>query len=168
MKVDMATVLLNFGKGLTALEHLLGRGVEYCRDNQISEEEMLSWRLAPDMYPLMSQFQFVPNLACQWAGRAAGVDYPADASGDMTAAELRGIIDRARQFLESLRPDQFAGRDSTPLTVNLGQLEPTMPIGQWVAGFATTNFYFHLSTAYAILRSRGVQLGKSDLFAGGL
>jgi hypothetical protein len=168
MKVNLSAVVLNFGKGLTALEHLLGKGVEFCRDNQISEEEMLGWRLAPDMYPLLNQLQFVPNLACQWAGRAAGVEYPADASGEMTVAELRDNIVRAREFLASLRADQFDGRDSVPLTVNLGQLEPTMPIGQWVAGFATTNFYFHLSTAYAILRAQGVQLGKSDLFAGGL
>jgi hypothetical protein len=168
MKVDLATVVLNFGKGLAALEHILDRGVEYCREKDISEQEMLGWRLAPDMFPLKSQFQFVPNLACQWAGRSAGVDYPTDANGEMTVQELRQAMIRAREFLASLRPDQFADRDSIPLTVNLGQLEPTMPIGQWVAGFATTNFYFHLSTAYAILRSRGVQLGKSDLFAGGL
>ena len=168
MKVDLATVVLNFGKGLAALGHILERGVEFCLENNISEDEMLGWRLAPDMYPLMSQFQFVPNLACQWAGRAAGVDYPADAAGEMGVAELRRVMVHAREFLASLHPEQFSGRDLVPLTLNLGQLEPTMPIGQWIAGFATTNFYFHLSTAYAILRSRGVSLGKSDLFAGGL
>ena len=168
MKIHLASVVLNLGKGIAALEHILGRGVDFCRENQIPEEEMLGWRLASDMFPLRSQFQFVPNLACQWAGRAAGVDHPADATGEMTVAELRAAMVRAREFLASLRPEQFAGRESQPLTVNHGQLEPTMPIGQWVAGFATTNFYFHLSTAYAILRSRGVQLGKSDLFAGGL
>ena len=54
------------------------------------------------------------------------------------------------------------------LSVNLGQMEPTLPVGQWITGFSTTNLYFHLSTAYGILRSKGVQIGKRDLFAGGL
>ena len=52
--------------------------------------------------------------------------------------------------------------------MDLGVMKPEMPIEQWVTGFATTNFYFHLSMAYAILRQRGVPLGKPDLFAGGL
>ena len=47
-------------------------------------------------------------------------------------------------------------------------MEPTLPSGQWLTGFATTNIYFHLSTVYGILRSKGVQIGKIDLFAGGL
>ena len=168
MKIDLATVVLNFGKGLVALEHILDRAVDHARQRDITEQEMLGWRLAPDMYPLMNQLQFVPNLAVQWAGRAAGVDGPADASGEMTVGELRGVIARARGFLSSLKPEQFEGRDDIALTVDLGELEPTMAIGQWVAGFAVTNFYFHLSTAYAIMRSQGVPLGKRDLFAGGL
>jgi uncharacterized protein len=54
------------------------------------------------------------------------------------------------------------------VTFDLGMMEPTLPAGQWLTGFATTNFYFHLSIAYAILRSRGVPLAKPDLFGGGL
>jgi hypothetical protein len=66
-------------------------------------------------------------------------------------------------------PEQFAGRDDEPLTVTIGNgMSPTLPVGQWISVFATTNLYFHLSTAYGILRSRGVQIGKPDLFAGGL
>ena len=66
-------------------------------------------------------------------------------------------------------PAGSVGDMSPPMvTVSLGQLEPTLPVGQWISGFATTNLYFHLSTAYGILRSKGVQIGKRDLFAGGL
>lgn len=168
MKLDLASVILGFGKGLTTLLHLLDRGRAYCDERGISDSEMLGWRLAPDMYPLQNQLQFVPNLACQWASRAAGLEIPADVTGDMTVAGHREAIVRARDFLASLEPGQFDGRDDRPLTVNLGVIEPTMPIGQWIGGFATTNFYFHLSTAYGILRSKGVPLGKQDLFAGGL
>jgi hypothetical protein len=68
-----------------------------------------------------------------------------------------------------LTPEQFAGRDDVPLTVTIGgDMSPTLPAGQWVSVFATTNLYFHLSTAYGILRSKGVQIGKVDLFGGGL
>ena len=68
-----------------------------------------------------------------------------------------------------LRAEQFEGRDAIPLTFAIGPgMEPTMEAGRWLTIFATTNLYFHLSTAYGILRAKGVPLGKVDLFATGL
>lgn len=168
MTLDLAAVVLRFGKGLQTLDQILDKAVSHCAAQGIDQADMLEWRLALDMFPLRSQLQFVPNLASQWAARAAGVDAPPEAAGDMDIGEIKEAIGRARTFIESLEPERFAGRDSIPLTVSLGEFEPTMPIGQWIAGFATTNFYFHLSTAYGIMRANGVPLGKRDLFAGGL
>ena len=84
-------------------------------------------------------------------------------------AGFRAAIAAAKAYLADLKPEQFAGRDEVPLTFMLGTgIEPTLPSGQWLTVFATTNLYFHLSTAYGILRSKGVQIGKIDLFATGL
>ena len=167
MKVDLAALSLSYAKGLASLDHILGKSVEHFAGS-VPESEMLDWRLAPDMFPLRSQVQFAANLAAQWAARAAGVEVPSSHEGEMTVAELRRAIGQSLDFINSIERSRFEGRDDVAVTIDLGEIQPTMPVGQWMTGFATTNFYFHLTTAYAILRSHGVPLGKRDLFAGGL
>ncbi len=167
MKVDLAAVVLGWGKALGTADHLLSKGVEFAEAKGTPEEEMLGWQLAPDMFPLRRQMRAVCHLVQQWGARAAGIEARPEPQGE-TVAELKADIATAREVLESLALDQFDGRDDEVVTVDLGTISPTMPIGQWVLGFAQTNILFHLSIAYAILRSRGVSLGKVDLFAGGL
>jgi hypothetical protein len=170
MKVDLASVVHGLGKGLATADHLLAKAEDYAREQGVAEAQMLDWRLAPDMFSFRNQLQAVCNLANQWAARAAGVDVPPFVPVDdrMDAGQLRARIAEVRASVEALRPDQFEGRDDVSLTVDLGSISPTMPVGQWIVGFTVTNFYFHLSIAYGILRARGVQLSKPDLFAGGL
>ena len=122
---------------------------------------------AADAGHLGRQVQVVCNLVQQWSARAADVDVPAEPKGE-TVEALKAEIAEARRFLTSLRPEQFEGRDGVSVKVELGIISPTMPIGQWVLGFAQTNILFHLSMAYAILRNQGAPLGKPDLFGGGL
>lgn len=168
MKVDLAAVVLGWDKALGSEDHLLTRAIELAEKSGTPIAEMLEWRLASDMFPLRWQFQVVSNLAQQWAARAADLDIPADQWGDSDVAQLREMIASARRFIASIPRDRFEGRDDASVTVKLGEIEPTMPVGQWVTGFANTNILFHLTTIYAILRSRGAPLGKPDLFAGGL
>ena len=163
MKLDLATTVARYANTLATLDHLLTAGEAHG-----SGDDMLEWRLAPDMFPLRRQVQFVINLAVQWASRAAGLPVPPSVEGESTLGELRTEIAKARDTLANIGPEHFAGRDDEPLEVDLNQIKPTMPVGQWIAGFATTNFYFHFSIVYAILRANGVPIGKRDLFAGGL
>jgi hypothetical protein len=158
-----------YSKGLSTLDHILTKGAEFAASKGVSEAEMLEWRLIEDMNPLRFQTFVVINFAKQWTARAAGVEVPADIASDLDLKGTKAAIAEAKAFLAGLKAEQFEGRDGVPLKVALGNgFEPEMPIGQWLSGFATTNFYFHLSTAYGILRSKGVQIGKVDLFAGGL
>jgi hypothetical protein len=158
-----------YAKGLATLDHILAKGAGFAASKGVSEAEMLEWRLIEDMNPLRFQAFVVINFARQWTARAAGVEVPADIAPDLDLAGIRAAIAEARAFLAGLTAAQFEGRDGAVLKVALGNgFEPEMPAGQWLSGFATTNFYFHLSTAYGILRSKGVQIGKVDLFAGGL
>lgn len=167
-EVNLAAVLLGWRKTLTTVEHLLAKAVEHAKASDVSEADMLEWRLAPDMFPLRNQVQFVSNLTRQWGARAAGIDMPADAQGDCDVAMLRATIADAQVFLAQIPETLLQGRDRSDVTVNLGLVKPTLPLGQWITGFATTNIMFHTSILYAILRSRGAALGKADLFAGGL
>jgi hypothetical protein len=167
MGVNLFTFVELYGKGLTTLDHVLGKGAELARSKGVSEADMLEWRLVEDMNPLRFQ-AFVPiNFAKRWPARVAGLEVPPEIDPDLDLAGLRAEIAEAKAYLAALEPAQFAGREDVPHTENLGGLAPTLPMGQWLTGFATTNFYFHLSMAYAILRHHGADLGKRDLFTGG-
>ena len=157
-----------YGRAVGTAEHLLAQGLAHAKATGVSEADMLEWRLTDDMFPLRRQLQIVIDFPKQWAARAAGLELPAGIEGDSTAAELAAALAATKAWLAALTSEQFAGRDDVPLTVDLGVMEPTFPTSQWISGFASTNIYFHLSIAYAILRSKGVAVGKRDLFAGGL
>ena len=169
MTVNLHTFIGLYDHALVATAHLLDKGMEHAAAQGVSERDMLNWRLIEDMNPLAFQVVVVVNFSRQWPARVAGVAAPEGISADLDLAQLKDAIARARDFLATLTPDQFEGRDDIPLTYKIiDGFEPTLPSGQWLANFATTNIHFHLITAYGILRAHGVQIGKADLFAGGL
>ncbi len=130
---------------------------------------MLGWRLADDMHPLAFQLMVVTNFSLWWPARAAGLPELGAVDETLDVAGFHAAFADARAKLAAFSADQFAGRDDVPLTHTLREsMEFTLPSGQWLSVFATTNIAFHLSIAYAILRMKGVPLGKSDLFAAGL
>ena len=168
MAVNLFTFVGMYERVVGTAEHLLAQGAAFAKANGISEADMLEWRLTDDMFPLRRQFHIVVDFPKQWAARAAGLPQPAEIEGETTVAQIAAALAETKAYLAALKPEQFEGRDDVPLTVNIGAMEPTFATGQWISVFATTNIYFHLSTAYGILRSRGVQIGKRDLFAGGI
>jgi hypothetical protein len=168
MSTNLFTFVGLYARGLTTLAHVLEKGAELAKAEGVSEADMLEWRLVDDMNPLRFQAYVVVNFAKQWPARVAGLPVPADIPADLDLAGLKAAIEDAKAYLAALDPKQFEGRDEVPFALKLGEIEPTLPLAGWLSGFATTNFYFHLSMAYAILRQRGADLGKRDLFAGGL
>ncbi|WP_374468234.1 DUF1993 family protein [Phenylobacterium sp.] len=168
MKVDLYTTVGVYSRGLDVLANVLTKAGDHAGAVGVSEAEMLDWRLAPDMFNLRQQANTVLSFARGWPARAAGVEVPPALADDLDLPGLLGAIQEAKADLSALKPEQFQGRDEVPLTFNIGVMEPTLPIAQWLTGFATPNFYFHLSMAYAIARHKGAALGKRDFFAGGL
>lgn len=168
MTVSLHTFVDLYSKGLTTLDHILTKGAAFAAEKGVSETEMLNWRLIDDMNPLSFQAIVVINFSKQWPARVAGLPVPENIAEDLDVAGYKAEIAKAKAFLADLKPEQLAGREAAPVTFNLGMMEPTLPGETWLTGFSTTNFYFHLSMAYAIMRNRGVPLGKVDLFAGGL
>lgn len=169
MTVNLFTFINLFDRQLDNAANVLAKGAQYARDGGHSEEEMLNWRLIGDMQPLSFQLMVVCNFSRVWPARVAGLPLPAEIDSTLDVAGFHAAIADAKAYLAGLKPEQFEGRDDVPLTYMLGTgLEPTLPSGQWLTVFATTNIYFHMSTAYGILRSKGVPIGKPDIFAGGL
>jgi len=145
--------------------HVLAKGAAFAESQGVSSDAMLDWRLIDDMQPLRFQISVLCNFTRQYAARVAGIAVPADVDVNMDLAGFQAALAATDDWLAALTPEQFAGRDDVPLTVTIGNgMEPTLPSGRWLTVFATTNLYFHLTTAYDILRSRGAPLGKIDMF----
>lgn len=127
------------------------------------EAELMTAALAPDMRPLPAQYQMASDSAKNAVARLAGIDAPAMADTEASFAELRERCDRTIAFIRSIGHDALA--DSAGRTVQL-----RFPNGmgyEWsgaayLTGFALPNFFFHVTTAYAIMRAGGVALGKPD------
>jgi hypothetical protein len=154
---------------LAAADHILTKGAAHAAATGVSEAEMLDWRLIEDMQPLRFQFMVICNFARQWPARFAGLELPKDVGVDLDVAGFHAALADAKAYLAALTPQQFEGRDEVELTVALGNgMAPTLPAERWLTVFGATNLYFHIATAYDILRAKGVQLGKADMFAGGL
>ncbi|HEX7758782.1 MAG TPA: DUF1993 domain-containing protein [Caulobacteraceae bacterium] len=169
MTVRLFTFIDMFSRVVGTAEHLLAKGAEHAEGLGVSGEEMLDWRLIEDMQPLRFQLMVVCNFTRQWPARVAGLAVPEAVDDQLDVAGFKTALAASRAFLAGLTAEQFEGRDEVPLTFMIGTgMEPTLPCGQWLTVFVTTNLYFHLSTAYAILRARGAPLGKVDLFATGL
>ena len=169
MPISMFSFVGMYDRLLDSLAHLLDKGAAFAAADGSDPDAILDWRLIDDMHPLRFQAEVVISFARQWIARAAGLPVPERLPEGLTLDGLRAAITTAKTDLSALTPDQFAGRDDLPLTVQITeQMTPTLPAGQWLSVFATTNIYFHLSMAYAILRMKGVPIGKIDLFAGRL
>ncbi|MFM9829813.1 MAG: DUF1993 domain-containing protein [Sphingomonas sp.] len=169
MTVSLFSFVDLYRRQLDAAAHLLTKGAAFAAENDIAEADMLGWRLADDMHPLAFQLMVVTNFALWWPARAAGLPELGEVEATLDVAGFHAAIANAKAKLATLTADQFAGRDDVPFTHTLREsMELTLPSGQWLSVFATTNIYFHLSMVYAILRMKGVPLGKLDLFAGGI
>jgi uncharacterized protein len=170
MTVSLHSFIGIYTRVLDTLSHLLRQGVAFAESQNVSTADMLEWRLAEDMNPLSFQFAVTINFITGWSARIAGLPEPqALIAADCDIAAFEAAIAAARVQLDSITPALLEGRDELPITFKIGDImEPTLPAQQWITGFASTNIHFHLSMVYAILRMKGVALGKRDLFPTGL
>jgi hypothetical protein len=143
---------------LQTLAHLLARGAE-----KLDPATMVDLRLAPDMYPLARQVQFVCFQALDAAAWLAGRTPPTPENPEETFAQLQDRIKATIAALQDIPPDALAGGEDRPVRRPIGD-EFTLEMNgfQYLRDFSLPNFYFHLVTTYAILRSHGVELGKRD------
>ncbi|HEY1880949.1 MAG TPA: DUF1993 domain-containing protein [Caulobacteraceae bacterium] len=169
MTVSLFSFINLFDRQLTALDHILKKGQAHAEANGVSETGMLAWRLIDDMQPLAFQIMVACNFSRQWTARTAGLPLPGEIGTELSLKDFLDEIAASKTYLASLTPEQFAGRDDVPLTHEIGTgMVLTLPCGQWLTVFAATNLFFHVSTAYDILRANGVPIGKIDLFAAGV
>ncbi|MGC6389738.1 DUF1993 domain-containing protein [Ewingella sp. S1.OA.A_B6] len=151
-----------FVHGLHNLSALLEKGAAWAQENRTSEETVLNTRLAEDMYPLVRQVQIVSDVSKGAVARLASVTPPAMEDNEVSFADLQARIAKTIRFIESVKAEQLDGDDSRPIVVKGRNAEHNFTAHSYVMSFAVPNFYFHLTTAYNILRHLGVKLGKPD------
>ena len=147
---------------LENLAHVLKVGENHAADQGIAADAYLQARLAPDMYPLIKQVQVATDMAKGCGGRLAGADIPRFEDNETSFAQLQDRIGRAVAFLKGLTPGAFEGAADKAITLKFPNAEFNFNGKDYVNHFALPNTYFHITMAYAILRHKGVPLGKPD------
>lgn len=122
----------------------------------------LQARLVPDMLPLGLQIDIATQFALRACAPLAGLEAPPFGQGSASFADLRSRIRRAQAFLANLTPEQMVGAAQRPCTDQAGKATVALSGAEFLSQFALPNFFFHLTSAYALLRQQGVPLGKAD------
>jgi uncharacterized protein len=130
--------------------------------NKWDPQGFVEARLAPDMLPFKNQIRIVCDGAKFCVARLAGVEAPKHEDNESTLPELRARIASCLAFLDSITAEQIKGSDDRKIMVPVRGTPTEMTGHAMVMDRALPNFYFHLTTAYALLRHNGVQIGKSD------
>ena len=155
-----------FSRGLNAMSAILDKAEAHCAQRKIDPAVLLTDRLFPDMLPFTRQVQIASDHARRCAARLAGVEPLAMADTETGFAELKDRIGRSVAHLATFTADRFAGAADRMLHFKFGSREVSMTGSDYVATLALPNFYFHLTTAYNILRHDGVEIGKTDFLGG--
>lgn len=151
---------------LRALSGILEKAESHATARKIDPSALLLSRLFPDMFTLTRQVQLTTDFAKGGCARLAGVEVPSYPDTETTFPELRARIERTITFIETLRPEQFNGSEARDVTIKIAGNPITFKGEPYLFNFALPNFYFHLTTVYALLRHNGVELGKGDFVAG--
>jgi hypothetical protein len=151
---------------LKALSQVLAKGEENAVARKIDPGVFLSARLAPDMLSLTQQVQIASDNAKGIASRLAGREIPSYEDNEASFAELQERIAKTVRYLEGFAPADIDGSEERPVEMKLRSGPVTFTGQQYLLGFGMPNFYFHVVTAYAILRHNGVPLGKPDFIGG--
>ncbi|TJY62351.1 DUF1993 domain-containing protein [Sinimarinibacterium sp. CAU 1509] len=149
-------------RALGSLAQILRKAQAHAEARKIDPQVLLSSRLYPDMFALARQVQIATDTAKGCAARLAGEEPPSYEDTESTFDELQARIVRTLDYLQSFRPEQIEGSEQREVTLKL-RSGPIQFTGlSYLNGFVLPNIYFHVTTAYAILRHNGVELGKLD------
>ncbi|HVU80021.1 MAG TPA: DUF1993 domain-containing protein [Candidatus Paceibacterota bacterium] len=155
-------------KSLTALSGLLDKLAAHAASKQLEwhpagmqEQALLNSHLIADQFPFIRQVQVASDNAKGAAARLAGVEIPKFEDNEKTVEELKERVAKTIAFLQTIKPEQVIGKEG--ISVSLSFWEGKSLTGfEYVTEYLMPNFYFHVATAYSILRANGVAIGKSD------
>ncbi|WP_337881294.1 DUF1993 domain-containing protein [Rheinheimera sp.] len=153
-----------FVKFLNNLEGLLKKAEFYSQSKNLDDAVLLQSRLYPDMFPLVRQVQIAADFAKSVSARLAGVEVPSYDDTEQSYAELVLRLEKTRQFLLSLPESAFADAAGREVVLRPGTAKEKRfaSTEDYLLLYGLPQFYFHVTTAYAILRHNGIEVGKKD------
>lgn len=152
----------HFIRMLGNLSSIIDKARIHAKINNIDESVLIDARLAPDMYPLGRQIHIVTDMAKTCAARLAEVKAPQFEYDEITFFEYQGRIDKTIKFLQGIGREAIDASHDRIITIKLEHKDVVYPGQDYLMANIVPHFYFHVTTAYAILRNQGVELGKKD------
>jgi hypothetical protein len=151
---------------LNSLSAILDKAAAFAEARKIDPLVLTGGRLAPDMFPLAKQIQVATDAVKGAAARLAGVETPSYPDTETTIPELKDRIAKTVAFLAGIDKAKFDGAEDRTVAIKMGPNDVQFPARVYLFEFVIPNFYFHVTTAYAILRQDGVEIGKQDFLHG--
>jgi hypothetical protein len=149
-------------RALKNLLNILKKGEAYADANQIEHSVLLNARLFPDMYPLIRQVQIATDMSKGGAARLANLEIPKFEDTETSFAELQTRIVKTLAFIETVTPAQLEGAENREITITIRKVDLKFTGLDYLLYWLNPNVYFHVTTAYNILRHNGTPLGKAD------
>jgi hypothetical protein len=156
-----------FSNALGNLSWILEKGAASAASRKIEPAVLLAARLAPDMLPLTRQIQIAGDIAKSSVARLAGQEPPRYEDNETTIEQLRARLARTIDFLKSVPASAFEGAETRDIKLPAGERTLEFKGLAFLQTWAIPNVFFHVTTAYDILRHNGVDLGKRDFIGGG-
>ena len=151
-----------FLRALSNLQHVLRKGEAHAQARKYEPSLLLQSRLTPDMLPLTRQVQIATAMAKNGCARLAGVEPLKFEDNESSFEELHKRIERAIEYIKGFKPDQIDGSETRAVTIKTRTGEQHFEGQGYLLHFVIPNLFFHCTTAYAILREAGADLGKTD------
>ncbi len=152
-----------FKQLLTALKAILAKADEHAVANSIEPDAFLQARLYPNMFPLIKQVQIAADFARGISARLSGVDIPVFEGKEKSFADVDGLLVRTLEFLDRVDSARFEGSETREIVLRPGTPKEKKLSGRaYLANYGSPQFFFHVTTAYAILRHNGLDIGKRD------
>ena len=151
---------------LNNLSAIIDKAAAHCAARNIEQSILVNFRLAPDMLPFSRQVQIASDIVKGGAARLAGVEVPSYADTEVSFDDLKARIAKTVAFLQSFKPAQIDGTEGKEIVLKMRGGEMKFTGVDYLTNFVLPNLFFHVTTAYAILRHNGIEIGKKDFLGG--
>ncbi|ABC27426.1 uncharacterized protein conserved in bacteria [Hahella chejuensis KCTC 2396] len=151
-----------FIRMLGNLNQILEKAAAHAEKKGFNPQNLVNYRLYPDMLPLSSQIQIATDTVKGCVARLSGQQPPVFEDNEATLAELSARINKTIDYVKTFTSEQIDGTEEKTIQLKLGSYTPTFTGQRYLLHFVLPNLYFHITTAYAILRHNGVEIGKAD------
>lgn len=151
-----------FARMLKSLTVILDKAEAFAAAKKIEPDVLLNARLAPDMFPLKRQVQLASDFAKGAAARLSGQDIPKWEDTEASFADLKARLAKTADYIAAFTPAQIDGSEGRDIALTIAKQPVTLNGQAFLLNYAFPHFFFHVATAYDILRHNGVEIGKRD------